>query len=169
MIGVAAYSPASTLNLLQEVEKMQGDNELTIICVGKPPKESDKKSKIKYTSDIQNFNVTECKRVLVVGAEFSNWEYVKKRKNSLNCRMMIIDDGSKMHVPDALLPLACLSSTHCKLIVAGDINVSALKPHYTYSFFTNIRHRAKNPFHMVIIKQLRLATAHFYMVLFSSV
>lgn len=66
------------------------------------------------------------KGATVVGAKFSNWKYAKKWKNFSNCKMMIIDDRSKMYVHDALLPLGYLSSIRCKLIVAGDINVSAL-------------------------------------------
>lgn len=131
MIGVAANSNDSAFSLLEEVEKIQKESEtiksFSIIYVGKLPRELDANSNIKCTLQID-------KDVTVVGARFPHWEYVKKWKDFSNCRMMIIDDGSNMYVHNALLPLGCLSSTRCKLIVAGDINVSALKPKYILLF-----------------------------------
>ncbi|CAO3701103.1 unnamed protein product [Rhizopus microsporus] len=119
VIGVAANSNDSAFSLLEEVEKIQKESEtiksFSIIYVGKLPRELDANSNIKCTLQID-------KDVTVVGARFPHWEYVKKWKDFSNCRMMIIDDGSNMYVHNALLPLGCLSSTRCKLIVAGDIN-----------------------------------------------
>ncbi|PHZ17113.1 uncharacterized protein RHIMIDRAFT_3321 [Rhizopus microsporus ATCC 52813] len=141
VIGVAANSNKSVLKLLQEVEEIKKQNKSAkwpyIIYAKKTYQKQVKGSEIKYTSDIENFSFTyHQKKVSVVGASFSNWEYVRKWKGFSNCRMMIIDDGSMAHVHDALLPLGCLSSTRCKLIVAGDINVSALKPQYAFLFFS---------------------------------
>ncbi|CEG67042.1 hypothetical protein RMATCC62417_03522 [Rhizopus microsporus] len=131
VIGVAANSNDSTLKLLEEVEKVQKQSEtiksFSIIYVGTLPRELDK-SNIKHPPKVEIFD----KGVTVVGAKFSNWKYAKKWENFSNCKMMIIDDGSKMYVHDALLPLGCLLSTHCKLIVAGDINHNQSPFSYDY-------------------------------------
>lgn len=145
MIGVAANSKESVLELLREVEEIEkqerekkrekkqeqeqseSNRTLSLIYVTNNWKKRDKESKIFYALAKKDSKVKiDQKGATVVGAKFSNWKYVKKWKNFSNCKMMIIDDGSKMYVPDALLPLGYLLSTRCKLIVAGDINVSAL-------------------------------------------
>ncbi|CEJ02442.1 hypothetical protein RMCBS344292_16447 [Rhizopus microsporus] len=129
VIGVAANSNESVRKLLQEVEEIEkqerseSDGTLSIVYVHDNGEKKDKKSIIYYAQAEKVSNATIYqKRATVVGTKFSHWEYVKKRKEFSNVRMMIIDDGSKAHVHDALLPLGCLSSTRCKLIVAGDIN-----------------------------------------------
>ncbi|ORE06099.1 hypothetical protein BCV72DRAFT_305853 [Rhizopus microsporus var. microsporus] len=138
VIGVAANSSESVLELLREVEKIEKQNKptesLSIIYVVDNFKTRDEGSKMFYALTKNQLDFADRqKRISIVGARFSNWEYVRKWKNFSNCRMMIIDDGSMAHVHDALLPLGCLSSTRCKLIVAGDINYK--KKPFSYGYY----------------------------------
>ncbi|RGB34333.1 hypothetical protein C1646_668610 [Rhizophagus diaphanus] len=73
-----------------------------------------------YEEDLSK-KIAECTNgSIVIGGTAWDWYKLRRTFKSLECNIIIIDEGSQLLVSDAILAIECLNPKTEKLIVAGD-------------------------------------------------